>query len=243
MTDETSTPTPEGEPLVHLDFGRARDYLAHGHSWTPQDNDNLRGILDYAEAAALASLTAGAATLQASVQHFAPWGSVEATCGEAVPRSLAGITDRRDETTCPSCRARFTNPTDSSTDARVIRVHHHDIEAHAASFNDGYDTAMAQDLAADPALAADWLEAHDAGVKVRVLNQAAADARAMHDPVAPECEEWALWLEARAARVDADALADDAEPLTLVDWLAAFTFPDWLFNRYVLHVTQKGHRP
>ncbi|PZE66914.1 hypothetical protein [Curtobacterium sp. MCBD17_021] len=35
----------------------------------------------------------------------------------------------------------------------------------------------------------------------RALRQAAADARAMHDPVAPDCEEWASWLDARADRV------------------------------------------
>ena len=40
-----------------------------------------------------------------------------------------------------------------------IHVHHHDIEHHARSFNEGYETAMAQELADDPATAQDWLDA------------------------------------------------------------------------------------
>ena len=39
----------------------------------------------------------------------------------------------------------------------TIHVHHHDIEHHAASFNEGYEAAMAQHLADDPSLAEDWL--------------------------------------------------------------------------------------
>ena len=40
----------------------------------------------------------------------------------------------------------------------LIHLHHHDIEKHAASFNEGYETAMAQELADDPTTAQDWLE-------------------------------------------------------------------------------------
>lgn len=36
---------------------------------------------------------------------------------------------------------------------------HRDIEDHARSFNEGYETAMAQHLADDPAAADDWLNA------------------------------------------------------------------------------------
>jgi hypothetical protein len=35
-----------------MDFDKARDYLGHGHSWTPSDDENLRQIVDFAEAAA-----------------------------------------------------------------------------------------------------------------------------------------------------------------------------------------------
>jgi hypothetical protein len=45
---------------------------------------------------------------------------------------------------------------------QLIEVHHHDLEAHAASFNEGYEAAMTQGLADDPSLAEDWLAAHDA---------------------------------------------------------------------------------
>lgn len=34
----------------------------------------------------------------------------------------------------------------------------------------------------------------------RALREAALAARGMHDPVAPDCAEWADWLDARAAR-------------------------------------------
>lgn len=40
----------------------------------------------------------------------------------------------------------------------LVQVHHHDIEHHARSFNEGYETAMAQELADDPTIAQDWLD-------------------------------------------------------------------------------------
>ena len=39
----------------------------------------------------------------------------------------------------------------------MVHVHHHDMEAHAASFNEGYEAAMAQHIALDPSVAQDWL--------------------------------------------------------------------------------------
>lgn len=39
----------------------------------------------------------------------------------------------------------------------------HDAESHARSFNEGYETAKAQDLADDPSLAQDWLAEKLAG--------------------------------------------------------------------------------
>jgi hypothetical protein len=53
-------------------------------------------------------------------RHFAPYGSYAASCGVEVPRGepsyFGGIegsgrfTDRRDQTTCPECRAMFRGP-------------------------------------------------------------------------------------------------------------------------------------
>jgi hypothetical protein len=40
----------------------------------------------------------------------------------------------------------------------LIHVHHHDIEHHARSFNDGYEAAVTQGLADDPTLADDWFQ-------------------------------------------------------------------------------------
>jgi hypothetical protein len=40
---------------------------------------------------------------------------------------------------------------------KVIEFHHHDLEAHAEHFNEGYEAAMAQHLADDPSITEDWL--------------------------------------------------------------------------------------
>lgn len=40
----------------------------------------------------------------------------------------------------------------------LIHVHHHDIEHHARSFNEGYEAAVTQGLADDPSLADDWFQ-------------------------------------------------------------------------------------
>jgi len=40
----------------------------------------------------------------------------------------------------------------------IVHVHHHDIEAHARSFNEGYEAAVTQGLADDPTLADDWFQ-------------------------------------------------------------------------------------
>jgi hypothetical protein len=40
----------------------------------------------------------------------------------------------------------------------LIHVHHHDIEKHAESYNEGYDAAVTHGLADDPTLADDWFQ-------------------------------------------------------------------------------------
>jgi hypothetical protein len=59
--------------------------------------------------------------------------------------------------------------------SEFVEVHHHDIEAHAKSFNEGYEAAMSQHLADDPSLAEDWLneklaEAWDEGAAFQSLH-------------------------------------------------------------------------
>lgn len=58
----------------------------------------------------------------------------------------------------------------------VVVEHHMDIEAHARSFNEGFETAVAQGLADDPALAAEWLAQHDREIAARALLEAATVA-------------------------------------------------------------------
>lgn len=58
----------------------------------------------------------------------------------------------------------------------VVVEHHMDIEAHASSFSEGFETAVAQGLADDPALAAEWLAQHDREVASRALLEAATVA-------------------------------------------------------------------
>jgi hypothetical protein len=68
----------------------------------------------------------------------------------------------------------------TTTAAIHVHVHHHDMEQHARSFNEGYETAMAQHLAPDMGTATDWLEeqklkARTEGMRC-VLEAAAQDA-------------------------------------------------------------------
>lgn len=60
---------------------------------------------------------------------------------------------------------------------QMITVHHHDLEAHATSYNEGYAAAVAQHLAPDPTTALEWLDRHDAEVKADALREAAAVIR------------------------------------------------------------------
>ena len=55
----------------------------------------------------------------------------------------------------------------------VMRVHYGDSEAHARSFYEGFETAVAQGLADDPAAAQDWLAEHDREVAAQALRDAA----------------------------------------------------------------------
>jgi hypothetical protein len=58
--------------------------------------------------------------------------------------------------------------------AEPIVIHvHHDTEAHARSFNEGYEAAVTQGLADDPSLAGDWLDAKLADAKREALEDAA----------------------------------------------------------------------
>jgi urease accessory protein UreF len=91
----------------------------------------------------------------------------------------------------------------SKQPAIVIHVAH-DTEAHARSFNEGYEAAVRQGLADDPALAGDWFEGKLREAQAQALRDAAAAAEGMHDPVPPDCREWADWLKARAAAIEAD---------------------------------------
>jgi hypothetical protein len=86
---------------------------------------------------------------------------------------------------------------------QVIHVHHHDLEAHATSFNEGYEAAVTQGLVDDPALAGDWFEGKLREAQAKALREAAEAAEGMHDPVAPDCREWSDWLKTRAATIEA----------------------------------------
>lgn len=84
---------------------------------------------------------------------------------------------------------------DQLNTANVIEVHHHDIEDHAASFNEGYEAAVAQHLADDPTTAQDWLDAR--------LTKAARAALAEAADVMPidtllGADKASVWLRARA---------------------------------------------
>ena len=58
----------------------------------------------------------------------------------------------------------------------VIHVHH-DTEAHARSFNEGYEAAVTQGLADDPTLADDWFQAKLREARAQALENAAQQMR------------------------------------------------------------------
>lgn len=51
--------------------------------------------------------------------------------------------------------------------------HHHDIEAHAASFVEGFEAAVAQGLASSPEFSSEWLAERDREVASGALREAA----------------------------------------------------------------------
>lgn len=75
---------------------------------------------------------------------------------------------------------------DASSRMMPTVVHiHHDAEAHARSFNEGYETAVAQQLAHDPSLADDWLQEKLREARASALAEAAEAMRA-------ERQSWCL---------------------------------------------------
>jgi hypothetical protein len=64
--------------------------------------------------------------------------------------------------------------------------------------------AVTQGLADDTTLADDWFQAKLREAAAGALRDAADAAVGMHDPSAPDCQEWADWLRARAATIEAD---------------------------------------
>lgn len=64
---------------------------------------------------------------------------------------------------------------ESAAPYMLVHVHHHDIEAHARSFNEGYEAAVTQGLADDPSLADDWLQAKLREARAQALEDAVDD--------------------------------------------------------------------
>lgn len=77
----------------------------------------------------------------------------------------------------------------------VIHVHHHDIEHHALSFNEGYEAAVTQGLANDPSLADDWFQDKIREAKAQALEEAVA-AFPLETITHPD--NAVVWLAARA---------------------------------------------
>lgn len=57
----------------------------------------------------------------------------------------------------------------------LVHVHHHDIEHHARSFNQGYEAAVTQGLADDPTLADDWFQEKIREARAQALEDAVED--------------------------------------------------------------------
>lgn len=71
-------------------------------------------------------------------------------------------------------------------DTTVIHVHsHHDIEAHARIYNEGYDAAVTQGLADDPSLADDWFQGKIREARADALQEAANAIEALRPEMGP----------------------------------------------------------
>jgi len=86
----------------------------------------------------------------------------------------------------------------------VIHVHH-DTEAHARSFNEGYEAAVTQGLADDPTLADDWLQAKLQAAKVEALREAADLVSDQGGRYWAEGKQRAMWLRKLADNWEAGA--------------------------------------
>ena len=80
----------------------------------------------------------------------------------------------------------------------LVHVHHHDIEHHARSFNEGYEAAVTQGLADDPTLADDWFQGKLREARAEAIRDA-MDAMEEDDGVLRPL----TWLQAHAAAVEA----------------------------------------
>lgn len=85
----------------------------------------------------------------------------------------------------------------------VIHVHH-DVEAHARSFNEGYEAAVTQGLADDPSLADDWLQAKLREAKVEALREAAGLLDAGIAYGWDSDRQYGDWLRGRAEELAAE---------------------------------------
>lgn len=81
----------------------------------------------------------------------------------------------------------------------LIHVHHHDIEHHARSFNEGYEAAVTQGLADDPSLADEWFQGQLREARAQALEEAAALAGRPENRWWAEGQNRAKWLRNLAA--------------------------------------------
>jgi hypothetical protein len=95
--------------------------------------------------------------------------------------------------------------TEALEKAEVIHVHHHDIEHHARSYNEGYDAAITQGLADDPTLADDWFQGKLRAAAAEALRDAGEAIEARR----PEMGRDINITQYREGRNDAFALASD----------------------------------
>lgn len=80
----------------------------------------------------------------------------------------------------------------------LVHVHHHDIEHHARSFNEGYETAVTQGLADDPTLADDWFQGKLREARAEALEQAAEAWQVRMDTIGRGSVEAKTFMQVRA---------------------------------------------
>lgn len=121
---------------------------------------------------------------------------------DAAAMAIYGVSRTVSDLQMPQTKERYLedarNALQAAAPHMLIPVHHHDIEHHAGSFNEGYEVAVTQGLADDPTLADDWFQGKLREARAEALAQAAHAWDEVSDQTPRTGSRAGSWLRARA---------------------------------------------